>query len=532
MILFVNINSIPVESVLDGTKVVDCKINVSFCNHIGLLLIEGLTDSHGTPACQLVNQPSNLLIDYKQVDEAGFAAIISEWEQRILPRLFNETFSKNQRFDILIPESYTEWLSQHINDVYSEAGKKLKRESNVVHLSAAKLQKDVVEEIWDILEHNILYSEKNTKWFTLSDGRISEDSEFIKDVLEIFPDIRFMSLETYMDLMETERKDKIEACIEENVNIEEAETSSEENVNIEGTEASKEENVNIEEAEANSEKNVNIEGTEANSEENETSAMVAVANREENMKITVKEVRRKSCNILTFNANGVFFDMIPINGGTFMMGATPEQLYDAWDCEKPKHNVTLSDYYLGEFEVTQALWQAVMGYNPSPIQGDNLPVVKVSWNDCQSFISKLNEICSKQLEGKRFALPTESQWEYAARGGNKSRGYKYSGSNSLNFVAWHRDNSGNTLHAVGMKSSNELGLYDMTGNVGEWCSDWYGAYDFDSLTDPTGPSSGFFRVHRGGSWSGSMKFCRVSHRLSGAPNITDSNLGFRLALCL
>lgn len=504
MILFINVNSIAVESVLEDTLVIDCKMIESFCNHIGSLLIDGLTDTFGMTSGQLLNQPSKLLLDYKQENEVGFAAIISEWEQRILPRLFNETILENQYFDFPIPQEYVDWLSLHIDDIYSEAGKKLERDGNVIHLSVVKLQKDVFEEVRNTLEYSIQDTKKDALWFTFSDGRINEDSEFVKDVARSFPDIRFMTLETYMDLMESESRVNDNANREETVNTGEIETAIEETMQMEETETAIEETMNTDEVET-----VN----------------------EETMERT-EDIRRKPCNILTFNANGVFFDMISIDGGVFTMGATPEQQNEAWDCEKPKHRVTLSNFYLGKFEVTQALWQAVMGYNPSPIQGDNLPVVKVSWNDCQIFISKLNDMCSEQLGGRHFALPTEAQWEYAARGGNKSRDYKYGGSNNINYVAWFLDNSNKTPHAVGMKSSNELGLYDMTGNVDEWCSDWYGAYVCDNQTDPTGPSSGSFRVHRGGSWNGSMRFCRVSHRLSGAPNITDNNLGLRLALCL
>ena len=234
---------------------------------------------------------------------------------------------------------------------------------------------------------------------------------------------------------------------------------------------------------------------------------------------------------LTFTANGVSFKMMLVEGGTFTMGATAEQGSDAYDDEKPTHNVTLSSYYMGETEVTQALWQAVMGGNPSHFTGDSQrPVETVSWNDCQEFITALNGLCAGQLNGKHFSLPTEAQWEYAARGGNKSQGYKYSGSNTLGNVAWYDDNSGNTTHAVGTKQANELGLYDMSGNVLEWCSDWYGSYGSSAQTDPTGPATGSYRVGRGGSWYDVARNCRVSDRLYGSPDPTDDDLGLRLAL--
>ena len=233
---------------------------------------------------------------------------------------------------------------------------------------------------------------------------------------------------------------------------------------------------------------------------------------------------------LTFTVNGVTFKMLPVEGGTFTMGATAEQGSDADGDEEPTHSVTLSSYYMGETEVTQALWQAVMGSNPSNFKGNNLPVETVSWNDCQTFINKLNQLLAGQLGGKRFALPTEAQWEYAARGGKHSKGYKYSGSNTLGNVAWFYDNSGSTTHAVGTKTPNELGLYDMSGNVWEWCSDWYGSYGSGAQTNPTGPATGSNRVDRGGSWINWAWYCRVSSRNSSTPDHRLNYLGFRFVL--
>ena len=225
-------------------------------------------------------------------------------------------------------------------------------------------------------------------------------------------------------------------------------------------------------------------------------------------------------------ANGVSFKMIRVEGGTFTMGATSEQRSDAYKDEKPAHQVTLSSYSIGETEVTQALWQAVMGSNPSFFfKGSDRPVEQVSWDDCQKFISKLNA-----LTGKTFRLPTEAEWEYAARGGKKSQGYKYSGSNSLAGVAWYGNNSGNETHPVKTKSPNELGLYDMSGNVWEWCQDWYGSYSSTSQTNPTGPSSGSSRVLRGGGWGNGAGDCRVSIRSCRTPDFRRYDLGFRLVL--
>lgn len=241
-----------------------------------------------------------------------------------------------------------------------------------------------------------------------------------------------------------------------------------------------------------------------------------------------EQVWEEGCLIFgnqTFTVNGVHFTMVAVEGGgTFTMGATSEQGSHADNDEKPAHNVTLSDYYIGQTEVTQALWKAVMGSNPSGHKGDNLPVELVSWNDCQEFIQKLN-----QLTGKQFRLPTEAEWEYAARGGRKSRGYKYAGGNDIGSVAWYCDNSGTGTHPVATKQANELGIYDMSGNVWEWCSDWYGDYQSSSQSDPQGPSSGFNRVYRGGSYCYGARICRVSYRNNKFPDNRYIDLGLRLS---
>ena len=225
-----------------------------------------------------------------------------------------------------------------------------------------------------------------------------------------------------------------------------------------------------------------------------------------------------------YTVNGVSFTMVAVKGGTFTMGATAEQTGAESD-ESPTHSVTLSDFYIGETEVTQELWNAVMGSNPSDLTGNmQCPVSRVTWNTCQTFITKLNE-----LTGETFALPTEAQWEFAARGGNASKGYLYSGSNSIGDVAWCNSNSSLTTHPVKSKSPNELGLYDMSGNVYEWCSDWYGTYSSSSQTNPVGPSTGTDRVVRGGSEGWSAACCRVASRFSNEPTTTYYHFGLRLA---
>ena len=226
---------------------------------------------------------------------------------------------------------------------------------------------------------------------------------------------------------------------------------------------------------------------------------------------------------LTIRVGDVNFVMVKVSGGTFTMGATSD-MENPDDDEKPTHQVTLSSYYIGETEVTQALWKAVMGSNPSEFIGDDLPVECVSWNDCQTFISKLNA-----LTGKNFRLPTEAEWEFAARGGNQSRHTQFSGSSRIDDVAWYED-SGNKTHPVKTKQPNELGIYDMTGNVNEWCQDWYGDYSRHAQTNPTGARSGSCRVFRGGCWYDTPRYCCSSIRGYDMPVYRYNFLGLRLVL--
>lgn len=228
----------------------------------------------------------------------------------------------------------------------------------------------------------------------------------------------------------------------------------------------------------------------------------------------VDNLRSKEENQI-ITVNGVSFKMIHVEGGTFIMGLQGGD----------KQRVTLSSYFIGETEVTQALWQAVMGRNPSFFKGYSRPVENVSWDDSQIFIRKLNDIT-----GKSFRLPTEAEWEFAACGGIKSNGSEYSGSNSVDRVAWYSDNSGDMTHDVKTKAANELGIYDMSGNVEEWCQDRYGSYSPLAGTNPTGPSSGFKRVSRGGNWYDGRFACNVADRNSHTPSRQSRCLGLRLAL--
>ena len=224
----------------------------------------------------------------------------------------------------------------------------------------------------------------------------------------------------------------------------------------------------------------------------------------------------------------VTFTMIPVKGGTFQMGATKEQTGEARKDEKPVHTVTLDNFQIGETEVSQALWREVMGSNPSTYKGNDLPVTNITWEDCQEFIKKLNE-----RTGKQFRLPTEAEWEFAARGGTASKGYMFSGSDEVRSVAWHNRDSNRDRHngpyAIKSKDPNELGIYDMSGNVNEWCQDWFGDYTANPQTNPQGPATGKEHVYRGGSWWYYGMSCRVSRRNSGVKDVRGV-IGLRLAM--
>ena len=237
-----------------------------------------------------------------------------------------------------------------------------------------------------------------------------------------------------------------------------------------------------------------------------------------------------------FTVNGVSFQMVAVDGGTFTMGvdSTAVETGVANMDELPAHEVTLSPYMIGQTEVTQELWQAVMGTNPSSFTGDpQRPVEQVSWEDCQEFIARLNAIT-----GKNFRLPTEAEWEYAARGANKSHGTLFAGGDVITDVAWCYYNSYAVgvespdygTHSVATKHGNELGLYDMSGNVYEWCADWYGPYVEDAQENPVGPETGMRRVTRGGGWFSTSPESRITFRNYESPGSRNYYLGLRLAL--
>lgn len=243
-------------------------------------------------------------------------------------------------------------------------------------------------------------------------------------------------------------------------------------------------------------------------------------------------------NIITTSAN---MEFVLVPGGTFKMGNTFEQ--DGFEDELPVHQVTLTDFYISTFEVTQAEWTAVMGSNPSTFKGDMKPVENISWFDAIDFCNKLSEkeglkpaytigrnnraTCDWSANGYR--LPTEAEWEYASRGGKESKGYIYSGSNAIDEVGFYKENSMSMSHPTGSKVPNELGIYDMSGNVWEWCWDWYSnSYSPEAVTNPHGVEQGIERCRRGGSWAQISKSARSSNRLGTPPELKFNYVGIRL----
>ena len=274
----------------------------------------------------------------------------------------------------------------------------------------------------------------------------------------------------------------------------------------------------------------NSEGDESSVSKNDTTSMVNT----DTAKVVPPPPVIKRIEGKTFTVGDVSFIMKTVKGGTFTMGATSEQGSDVLNHERPVHKVTLSDFSIGETEVTQALWEAVMGNNPSHFKGDSRPVESVSWYDCQTFLRKLNDATKGQRpEGKEFRLLTEAEWEFAARGGNTSNHTKYAGGSNPDDVAWYNEDykSGGT-HPVAQKVPNELGIYDMSGNVWEWCQDWLddSYYDKSPKENPCNNTKATYRVTRGGSWGGHIEGCRVSFRNFETPGRPSISLGLRLAL--
>ena len=487
--LYININGEDIQSTESLTvvgKPEDAVVN-KFYFELGKEIAKGVD----APGIGEVKKRS-LVTEFEAFNPEAFRSITRQWES-LKVALLGESPEGTRR--ITLPKEYHDWLKYHSNPAYNAIAESLAGRGNAVEVNIGKIYRNAILNLLNCIDTDKRYGR-----FVVNDNLVDDDSAISQGVFERIGGIAFAAYEG------------AEVCFTCNV--------AKATLYVDGTALGS--------ASGRYALGYGTHSVKASAEgyEDYTGSLEATGGRQ-SFGIAM---RSKEGRPLTFTVKGVSFKMLPVEGGTFTMGATSEQGSDAYDDEKPTHSVTLSSYHMGETEVTQALWQAVMGSNPSYFKGSNLPVENVSWDDCQTFINKLNQQCAGQLNGRQFRLPTEAEWEYAARGGKKSKGYKYSGSNTIGDVAWYDGNSGRTTHAVGTKTPNELGLYDMSGNVWEWCQDWYDSYSSSAQTDPTGPTSGSYRVYRGGGWIISARSCRVSRRCNYYPGSTFNGLGLRLAL--
>ncbi len=234
---------------------------------------------------------------------------------------------------------------------------------------------------------------------------------------------------------------------------------------------------------------------------------------------------RNTNNIQRKQISSLLSQLILVEGGSFKMGSNPLIDTMCTKYEEPIQNIQISSFFISKYEISQIIFHEVMGYNPNSFKNNNYPIANISWNEANQFIEKLNHLTSLHFE-----LPTEAQWEYAAKGGNKSKQTQFSGNKDINKVAWYKNNSSGMFKKVGTLSPNELDLYDMSGNVWEWCRDFYAPYSPDNKVNPTGPSTGTTRVYRGGSWIDNTNYTRITYRNSGNPDLKMNCLGFRVVL--
>ncbi|MBP1673240.1 MAG: Sulphatase-modifying factor protein [Bacteroidetes bacterium] len=234
---------------------------------------------------------------------------------------------------------------------------------------------------------------------------------------------------------------------------------------------------------------------------------------------------RNTTNLQRKHISNLLSQLIFVNEGSFLMGSDPTIDTMCSKYEVPRHNVQVSSFFISKYEITQILFHELMGYNPNTYRNNNYPMTNISWNEANQFIKKLNHVTCLHFE-----LPTEAQWEYAAKGGNKSKQTLFAGNKDINKVAWYKSNSNGLFQKVGTLAPNELDLCDMSGNVWEWCRDFYAPYTPDSQVNPTGPATGTTRVYRGGSWIDNVNYTRITYRNSGNPDLKMNCLGFRVVL--
>ena len=429
-------------------------------------LVKGIVKGVTVPGIGEVKK-KNLVTDFEAINAKAFAEITEQWDL-VKQALLGE--NPDGTFTVTLPQEYVEWLYYHANPVCQKVAESLASRGNAVEVNIGNIYRNGL-----LLLVNNIDTNKEYGQFVVSDALVDDESAIVvairKKIGDDVPFVPFVDFE------------------------------------------------------------VPVNG--------DTPGSISGNGQQKPPK--GGEVGK---NDLVFEIGNVQFVMKKVEGGTFFMGAQDDVPYEpnyapeAESDESPVHSVTLSSFYLGETEVTQALWEALMGEkrNRSSFDGDsNLPVESVSWEDIcgidgkakdpNCFLYRLNH-----LTGKNFRLPTEAEWEYAARGGNHSNKTKFAGSNNIESVAWYGDNSDGVTHVVKGKSPNELGLYDMSGNVWEWCGDRYGDYGSGSRTNPKGTDDGSRRVLRGGGWNSIAGRCRVSYRNNSDPDDGNDDIGFRLCL--
>lgn len=470
--LYVQINSTPLLAESEDIILLDCTSIHDFCSYLGYELVDGLRMPNGEPYYRAF-QVGNLLADFSKANEGAYKSIVFQWEQIQCELLKNGI--RRDTYYVSPPPEYIDWLLHHENMAYREVGKKLKVAREGVELSAEDLYTEIVSTVRYRLRSYLYDNQDKIDWIVFSDGSIKQSSAIVSELKDVIGKAEFLRLHQWREMLVIMK---------------------------------------------------------------EQESMRRMKEQEE--KRLTEEKRR--CSDQEFTVNGVSFTMVYVKGGKCkrlspflhlpnISASVIAGAIGAIVSANPLLSIgliTLSDFHIGSFPVTQKLWKAVMGSenNPSYFKGDNLPVERVSWDDCQRFVRRLSK-----LTGKNFRLPTEAQWEYAAQGGVKSKKHTYAGSNDVNKVAWFSGNSDNKTHKVGTKLPNELGIYDMSGNVWEWCNDWYSSsYSPTDETDPKGPSSGSNRVIRGGSWCSNVDRIRIAYRYEDIPSRCISYLGFRLVL--
>ena len=493
MTLYININGDDIRSTENMTVV--GRPGESIINRFYYELAKGIVKGVSVPGIGDLKNKS-LVKDFEEHNNEAFAKITVQWDSA-KQVLLGE--NPHQAHTVTLPKEYVEWLHNHRDSRYNSIARSLADRGNVVEIDLGNIYRNGL----NLLVNNI-DKDKEYECFVVSDTLVDDESAIAVAIRnKIGEGVPFIPFNEWKESVERYNKEKEEDEAFNNCTT--------------------------------------IEACDSYLQAYPQGRYVS--------EVLARKAKLQKPSSLTISANGVSFVMKPVEGGSFLMGAQSkddqEDNYDpdADNNEGPVHEVTLSDYYIGETQVTQALWKAVMGTEPTYNggwtygRGNNYPAYRVSWVDiCGSdgkgtdpncFLYKLN--C---LTGKCFRLPTEAEWEYAARGGRLLEGYPYSGSDDIDEVAWYDGNSGNETHAVKCKKANELGLYDMSGNVWEWCNDWYdNDYYEDSPSDnPKGPSSGSPRVLRGGGWGSDARNCRVSGRHGLDPGNGNYGSGFRLCL--